>query len=108
MLTEKQLKYIKDIGTCTLFEEFKQMLRDGKDVWDDDYLIVNEEVFRRMVNGYKYEMDLSKFKSEIENEKEPYEQMWETGFDDVSYGKYRAYRKCLGIIDNYIAKLNGE
>ena len=51
---------------------------------------------------------LKKIKAEIEKENEPYITMWETGFDDVSYGKYRAYRKAIGIIVKHIDELKGE
>lgn len=51
---------------------------------------------------------LEKIKTKIEKEKEPYITMWETGFDDVSYGKYRAYNKAKDIINKHIEELKGE
>lgn len=52
--------------------------------------------------------ELDKIKAKIEKEKESYTKMWETGFDDVSYGKYRAFRKAIDIIVKHIDELEGE
>lgn len=52
--------------------------------------------------------ELKKIKAKIEKENEPYIRMWETGFDDVSYGKYRAYRKAIGFIVKHIDELEGD
>ena len=52
--------------------------------------------------------ELEKLKTKIEKEKEPYIKMWETGFDDVSYGKYRAYNKMIDFIMKRIDELREE
>lgn len=65
-------------------------------------------LIKSVQNGTPLSEELKKLKAEIEKENESYITMWETGFDDVSYGKYRAYRKAIGIIVKHIDELEGE
>lgn len=63
MLRENQLENIKEVGSYTLFEEFKELIRDGNFGSNStkEYKIVSEEVLRRMINGFRAENGLSTF-----------------------------------------------
>lgn len=78
---------------CCEKEEDRQALK-----FCSDYFNLTKELKKELEN----------IKAKIEKEKEPYITMWETGFDDVSYGKYCAYRKAIGFIVKRIDELEGE
>ena len=63
MLRENQLENIKEVGTYTLFEEFKELICDGNFGSNStkEYKIVSEEILRRMINGFRAENGLSIF-----------------------------------------------
>lgn len=74
---------------------------------NEQIMVPASELVHEYVRLAKIE-ELEKLKAEIEKEKEPYIRMWETGFDDVSYGKYRAYNKAIEFIVKRIDELKGE